>query len=145
MRRIQIVFFHILLCGFLSLACHRIGPQSTTYPAPPATSYRVESVSLGIVGSPDVIRAAFVKPEFIEVAHAQPALGRYFLDEEYHPQSQRVAVLSHGLWRQRYKSDPQVIGMNLDLNGRAYTVVGVMPKTFKHPREAEIWLPDETK
>jgi len=145
MRRILTVFFQILLVGFLSLCCHRSDTRSTTSPAPPNTSYRVESVSLGIDGASKAIAVAFVKPEFIQASHAQPLLGRYFQDEEYKARPQGVAVLSHGFWRQQYKSDPQIIGTNVNLNGRAYTVIGVMPKAFKHPREAEIWLPDETK
>jgi hypothetical protein len=145
MRRIQFLFFHILLGGLLSLACNHIGPQSTTYPAPPATSYRVESVSLDSDGGAHAIRAAFVKPEFIKAGHVQPMIGRNFVEEEYQAKSQGVALLSHGLWRQRFASNPNMIGENLNLNGRAYTVVGVMPKAFKHPKEAEIWLPDQTK
>ena len=145
MRRILIVFLQILLCGLMPLACHHANPRSTSSPPPPETSYRVESLSLTTDGTSKVIPVAFVRPEFIEASHAQPALGRSFIDDDYRPRPQGVALLSHGLWRRQYKSNPQIVGMNVILNGRAYTVIGVMPKAFKHPREAEIWVPDETK
>ena len=144
MRRILLPL--LLLCGSLSLACHHGDLRSTTSsPPPPDTSYRVESLTLSGDGAGRAIPVAFVKPEFIQASHAQPTLGRYFLDEEYKPKPQGVAVMSHGLWRQQYKADPQIIGTTVSLNGRPYTVIGVMPKAFKHPREAEIWVPDETK
>ena len=145
MRRILIVFLQILLCGLLPLACHHGTPRSTTSPPPPESSYRVESLSLATDGAGKVISVAFVRPEFIQASHAQPALGRSFINEEYKPRPQGVALLSHGLWRQQFKSDPQIIGRNVSLNGKAYTVIGVMPKAFKHPRDAEIWVPDETQ
>ena len=145
MKHIRITFVHILLFSLVSIACHRSGPRSAASPAPPDTSYRVESLNLRTDSATEVIPVAFVKREFIQAAQVHPALGRYFLDEEYQSKPQGVAVMSHGLWRQRYKGDPQIIGTKVDLNGRPYTVIGVMPKSFKHPKEAEIWLPDETK
>ena len=92
-----------------------------------------------------MIRAAFVKPEFIKVVNVQPLLGRNFIDEEYKPGSPAIAILSYGLWRQRYRSDPSEVGNTLDLNGRKYIVIGVMPKEFTHPKDTEIWLPDQTE
>ncbi|MGH3182426.1 MAG: ABC transporter permease, partial [Streptosporangiaceae bacterium] len=53
-----------------------------------------------------------------------------------------VAVLSHGLWRQRYGSDPHVIGRTLDLDNRDLTIVGVMPAGFDYPEGAELWTPE---
>ena len=145
MKHIRITFVHILLVSLLSLACHRSGSRAAASPAPPDTSYRVVSLNLRVDDSTQGIQVAFVKPEFIQATQIQPELGRYFLGEEYQPGSPEVAVISHGLWRQRYKSDPQIVGAKLNLNGRAYIVIGIMPKSFKHPKEAEIWLPDQTK
>ena len=145
MSRTHIAVFQILLCS-LSAACNHIGPKfSTTYPPPPATSYRVESVSLKLDVGAQEIRAAFVKPEFIKAVQVQPLLGRNFLEEEHFAKSQDVALLSYGLWRHRYRSDPQMVGMTVDLNSRPYTVVGILPEEFKHPEQAEIWLPDTIK
>ena len=139
MRRL--LFPYVLLCGLLWLACNRIVP-GPTYPTPPASSYRLETVDLVIDGKTHRIQAAFVTPEFIQVVRAQPLLGRYFIDEEYQPTFDGVAVLSHELWSQRFRSDPSRIGRSFDLNGKAFTVIGIMPKSFRAPEQAEIWLPD---
>src|SRR6185503_3471949 len=99
MRRTHIAVLQIILGGLLAAACHLIGPKpSTTYPPPPSTSYRVESVSLKLDGGAQEIRAAFVKPDFIKTVRVQPLLGRNFIDEEYLTESSDVALLSHGLW-----------------------------------------------
>jgi len=60
----------------------------------------------------------------------KPFLGRTFLSEEDRPEGARVALLSYGLWRRRFGSDPTVIGHSIDINGTSYTVVGVMPANF---------------
>ena len=145
MRRTHIAVLQIMFCSLVA-ACSHIGPRhSTTYPPPPATSYRVESLSLKLDGGAQEVRAAFVKPEFIKAVHVQPLLGRNFLDEEYLTGSSDVVLLSDGLWRQQYGADPQVVGMPVKLNGRKYLVIGILPEEFKHPPHAEIWLPDVMK
>jgi hypothetical protein len=144
MKRTHIAVFQILLCSLLSAACNHIGPKFS-YPPPPATSYRVESVSLKLDVGVQEISAAFVKPEFIQAVHVQPLLGRNFLEQEFLPKPHDVALLSYRLWRQRYRSDPQMVGMTVVLNSRPYTVVGIMPEAFKHPEQAEIWLLDPRK
>lgn len=145
MTRTHVAVLQIILCSLLA-ACNYIGPKSsTTYPPPPSTSYRVESVSLKLDGGAQEIRAAFVKPDFIKAVHVQPLLGRNFIDEEYLTESSPVALLSYGLWRQQYGADPQVVGMIVKLNGRKYTVIGILPEAFKQPAQVEIWLPDDMK
>jgi hypothetical protein len=54
----------------------------------------------------------------------------------------RLVILSDGLWRRRFNADPGVIGQTLVLSGRPYTVVGVMPTSFRFPDgHTELWIP----
>src|SRR6185436_20199724 len=56
--------------------------------------------------------------------------------------AQPVAVLSYGLWQRRYGGDPSIVGRQILLNGLARTVVGVMPASFRFPREeTSLWTP----
>ena len=135
--RLRITFLQVLIC-LSTVACD---PQPH-YPAPPNTSYRVESVLLTTENTSLSIRGAFVTPDFIKAVREQPLLGRYFSIEEYQSKSPQVVVLSHGTWQRRLGSDPAQIGKTLTLNGRAYTVVGVMPQAFNVPDGAELWLPE---
>lgn len=138
--RTRIKFFRLLACCLLSTACNQLGPRSTP-PAPPANSYRIAPVELVVGGAPRVVRAAFVTPQFIEAIRQQPSLGRHFTSEEYQRDDRPVVIVGHGLWQQRFGSNPQIIGTGLELNGRTHTVIGVMPKGFDTPEGADVWLP----
>jgi putative ABC transport system permease protein len=82
-----------------------------------------------------------VTPELFSVFHVSPILGRTFTNEETLPERFRVAVLSHSMWQNRFGSDPNVSGRTIQLNGAAYTIIGVMPAGFSYPDRAEIWRP----
>lgn len=69
-------------------------------------------------------------------------LGRFFTAEELRqgPASGQ-ALISHSLWQRRFAARSDVLGQTLTLNGEPRTVVGVMPRGFRFPYEAEIWVP----
>ncbi|HEY6551837.1 MAG TPA: ABC transporter permease, partial [Vicinamibacteria bacterium] len=92
-------------------------------------------------GKPERIRGSRVTHEFFNVFGATPALGRGFQPEEDRPGAAKVIVLSHGLWTRRFGADRGIVGRTLQLNGEAYTVVGVAPEGFKYPATAELWTP----
>jgi putative ABC transport system permease protein len=92
-------------------------------------------------GLPERLRGAHVTTGFFPTAGVQPMLGRNFLPEEDRPGGRRAVVLSHRLWVRRFAADPRILGRQLVLNGESYTVVGVMPASFRFPSVAELWTP----
>ncbi len=92
-------------------------------------------------GLPERIRGAHVSADFFPTVGVQPLLGRNFLAEEDRPGARPVVVLSHRLWVRRFAADPHVLGRQLTLSGESYTVVGVMPPSFRFPAVAELWTP----
>ena len=82
-----------------------------------------------------------VTPDLFSVFHVSPILGRTFTDDETLPGRFRVAVLSHSMWQNRFGSDPNVTSRTIQLNGAAYTIIGVMPAGFSYPDRAELWRP----
>jgi len=92
-------------------------------------------------GLPERIRGAHVTADFFSTIGVQPLLGRDFLAEEDRPGGRRVVMLSHRLWVRRFGADPHVLGRSLQLSGETYTVVGVMPASFRFPALAELWAP----
>ncbi|HYL05066.1 MAG TPA: ABC transporter permease [Thermoanaerobaculia bacterium] len=92
-------------------------------------------------GLPERIRGAHVTAGFFPAIGVQPLLGRNFLAEEDRPGARRVVVLSHRLWVRRFAAAPHVLGRQLQLSGETYTVVGVMPASFRFPAVAELWTP----
>jgi putative ABC transport system permease protein len=95
------------------------------------------------------VRGVPASAEYFQVLGVHPFLGRDFFSEEDRGDGQRVAIVSHELWKRRLGSDPGVIGQKVLLSGDAYTLIGVMPAGFD-PRSnselnpgvrADVWVP----
>jgi putative ABC transport system permease protein len=72
----------------------------------------------------------------------RPALGRIFDGKDFENGNERVIILSDALWQRRFGADPGVIGRTTIVNGKPYTVVGVMPKGFEYPSSRyHVWVP----
>ena len=110
-------------------------------PSPPATSYQVGSFDLQDSGSTQKVRGASVTSAFFQSAKEPPLLGRGFLPEEYSSGRQQVVMVSERFWQQRFGGDPRTIGTTMRLNGRTFTVIGVMPTKFDVPSGVDIWVP----
>ena len=93
-------------------------------------------------GEPQGLKALGVSGNFFQVLGATPMMGRPFTDDEQYEGPSRVAILSYGLWQSAFGGDPAVVGKPVTLSGRAYDVVGVMPRSFFFPgRDVQLWVP----
>jgi len=92
-------------------------------------------------GEPTRLPIAEVSASLFSVLRVRPALGRVFNADENTPGRNNVVVLSHGLWQQRFGSDPSVIGKRITLDGVSKEIVGVMPAGFSYPAGRDAWLP----
>jgi len=117
--------------------------RSSPDPTPPAGSYTTKSFEVAYGATILQARGASVSPEFFPGVSARPLLGRLFLPADYLAGMRGVAILSHGLWRQKLGGNLSVIGTVLQIGGKSYTIVGVMPPSFEIPGGAEIWVPRE--
>lgn len=108
-------------------------------------AYTQRSMSLVVNGESELINGEFVSGNYFDVLKANPALGRGFLAEEDRAAGTNpVVVISNPLWRQRFNSDPGVIGKSVNLNHQPYTVVGVMPEKFVGATvitPPDLWVP----
>ena len=91
--------------------------------------------------NPERVMGAEVSPGYFKLLGVTPALGREFTDEEERDGGANVLVLSDGYWRSRLGADRNVLGRTLTIDGRAHTIVGVMPASFDPPQFA--WLTDQ--
>ncbi len=84
--------------------------------------------------------AAAVSQGFFGLLGVRPVRGRTFLSHEnISPQAE--AVVSYELWQGPLGADPNLVGKNLTLSGKPFTVVGVMPPGFEFPGETQVWIP----
>ncbi len=103
---------------------------------------RFTSYALATDAGPERVVGIAVSEGWTETLGVRPILGRAFLpEEEAAGEDAGVALLSHGSWQRRFGGAPSVIGEVVRLDGRAHTVVGVMPPGFTYPYEAELWVP----
>ena len=105
------------------------------------SGYFGASVTLTGSGDPAQIRGARVTPEFFETMGVAPLHGRAFGAANGQAGGEHVVIVGHGLWTRRFGADASVIGRRIALNGVPYEVIGVMPASFKHPADAELWMP----
>jgi predicted permease len=108
--------------------------------------YRQRLFELSGAGEPAAVNATRMSGEVFAALGVAPLLGRTFTQQE-DEQGQQVAVLSYGMWRNRFHGDPEVLGSKIILYRKPYTVIGVMPRDFEFPlnpghvNQSELWLP----
>lgn len=100
------------------------------------------NVSLSSESEAERVLGASISPNLFAVLGISPQLGRVFRDDDgAAPGVETVAIISDGLWRRLYGADPSISGRSILMNGRAVTVVGVMPPRFAFPSRIDVWLP----
>ena len=85
--------------------------------------------------------AAQVTSNFFNVLGLSPAQGRNFTEKEGLDRAANVVIISDDLWRNTLNSRRDVLGSTIVVDGTPRTVIGVMPKAFRHPYRASLWLP----
>lgn len=90
---------------------------------------------------PERAPGAMASASFFRVIDAPPVVGRYFTDDEDRKGGERVTVISEGLWRRRYQQSAAVLGSPVQIDGEAYTIVGVAPSGFSEVWRLDVWIP----
>ena len=96
--------------------------------------------------TPELIDGARLGAGAFEALGVAPVLGRVFTQQE-DDAHEPLAVISYALWVNRYHRDPQVVGQTIELDRKAYSIIGVMPRSFEFPllpgrlNQAKVWVP----
>jgi predicted permease len=90
----------------------------------------------------DTRNGEYVSGNFFRTLGVQPWIGRLFTDEDDKEGAPPVAVMSYRIWREKYGSDPSVVGAGYQINGHPFTVIGVGPPGFFGAKLAEWGMPD---
>jgi predicted permease len=97
---------------------------------------------VGAEGTAQRISGEYVTPSYFRVLETQPILGRTFTDDEAVQGKDRVAILTESLWVEMFARDPNVLGRDIRLSGVPYSIVGVMPDTFRVlNNDRRLWVP----
>ena len=92
-------------------------------------------------GEPERLSASGVTGNYFQALGVTPALGRGFSLENEKTGQDQVAVLSHAFWLKRFGGDASVLNKTIVLDGRSVEIIGVMPKLFSFPQNADLWVP----
>jgi putative ABC transport system permease protein len=97
---------------------------------------------------PELVRGGSATPNLFDVTRSSALLGRTFTPADTASGTSDVIVISHGLWHRRFGGAGDIIGRSIQVNGRARTIIGVMPESFRLPndyaslRPTEAWVPE---
>lgn len=103
--------------------------------------YNRDSYNLTGAGEAERIITGQVSADLFAALRVNAAIGRVFNNDEDKPGGSPVVVLSYGLWQRRFGGQASIVNQSLTLNGKSYTVIGVMPEGFQFPSRVEMWVP----
>ena len=132
--------FDPFACSFLEYAAYR--DRTHLFSSSGVATQR--SFNLIGQGEPERVRGATVMADYLSTLGTKPVLGRVFSADEDRPGGPPVALIGYTFWQKHFAGSAGAIGQPLNLDGRSYTVLGVMPAGFDLPAAAEIWLPLQT-
>ena len=92
-------------------------------------------------GEPVQLRGAQITADTFAALKVRPVIGRLFKGDEDKPGATPVVLISHSLWQTRFGGDPAVLNQTISLDGRGFTVLGVMPAGFAFPDPLDVWVP----
>lgn len=118
--------------------------QAHSFSAMGAADYWSPNLTGGDI--PEHLYGLKVTQSLLPMLGIEPLLGRVFAAGEDVKGSEHEVILSYGLWQRRFRGDPSVLNQSVTLDGEPYTIVGVMPRTFKFApfwaTRAELWVPN---
>jgi predicted permease len=89
-------------------------------------------------GEPEELKVQVVTPGLLRVLGAAPVIGRDFAPGDEAPRGGQVAIISHALWKRRFGGDPSALAKSMTLDGKPYSIAGVLPPEFEFPENADV-------
>ncbi len=99
------------------------------------------TVNVTYKNNPQRYTGGYVTEDFFKIIGVSPVLGRDFTAADNKPGAEKVTILGDEVWRRDFGADPNVVGQSVRINGKAATIIGVMPPNFKFPISEELWTP----
>jgi putative ABC transport system permease protein len=92
-------------------------------------------------GDPDRVRSAVVSANYFDLFQVKPLLGRTFVPDDDKLGAPPVLLLSYEYWKNKFGSDPEIVGKTFEMNDKVHTVVGVLPLLPQYPTETDVYMP----
>ena len=99
------------------------------------------TINVTYKNNPTRYTGGYVTESFFKILGVSPILGRDFTAEDNKPGAEKVTLIGYEIWQRDFSGDPNIVGQAIRINGKAATIVGVMPKGFKFPVSEQLWVP----
>src|SRR5881398_462438 len=99
------------------------------------------TINVSYKNNPQRYTGAYITEDLFKIIGVSPIMGRDFTADDNKPGAEKVAILSHEIWKRDFNGDPNIVGQGIRINGKAATIIGVMPPNFKFPFSEELWVP----
>ena len=99
------------------------------------------TINVTYKNNPQRYTGGYVTEDLFKMVGVSPVMGRDFTAEDNKPGAEKVTILGDDIWRRDFGADPNIVGQSVRINGKAATIIGVMPPGFKFPFSEELWTP----
>src|SRR5213596_1799529 len=99
------------------------------------------TINVTYKNNPQRYTGAYITEDLFKIIGVSPIMGRDVTADDNKPGAEKVAILSHEIWKRDFNSDPDIVGQSVRINGKAATIIGVMPPNFKFPFSDQLWVP----
>src|SRR5438309_3427633 len=99
------------------------------------------TINVTYKNNPQRYTGAYVTENFFRIVGVSPIMGRDFTADDNKPGAEKTTLLGYEIWRRDFGADPNIVGQSVRINGKAATIIGVMPQGFKFPISEELWTP----
>lgn len=99
------------------------------------------TINVTYKNNPQRYTGAYVTEDFFRIVGVSPIMGRDFTTEDNKPGAEKTALLGYEIWQRDFGADPKIVGESVRINGKAATIIGVMPQNFKFPQAEQLWVP----
>jgi predicted permease len=117
----------------------KFAEQQTTFEA--LSAFGSASMNFKALETPSRQHVCLIGANFLDLLRVKPLQGRGFLPRDEKPGAEPVALIGYDLWQREFRADPAAVGSLIRLDGKATTVVGIMPQGFRFPINDNLWLP----
>jgi predicted permease len=99
------------------------------------------TINVTYKNNPQRYTGGYISEDLFKIVGVSPVLGRDFTAEDNKPGAEKTLILGDEIWRRDFAANPNIIGQSVRVNGKAATIIGVMPPGFKFPFSEELWTP----
>src|SRR6266566_106892 len=99
------------------------------------------TINVTYKNNPQRYTGAYITEHLFKIIGVSPVMGRDFTADDNKPGAEKVAILGHEIWKRDFNGDPNIVGQSVRINGKAATIIGVMPPNFQFPFSDQLWVP----